>query len=62
MKTYVRPEIIVKSLATDEMLMTNVCGMKAEDVVKDHGGQGYFDGVARKRGGQDCAVVRFCSS
>ena len=59
MKTYVKPEIEIKSLATDEMLMTNYCGMHASDVVKASGQPCYLAAVGFQGGGQDDGIVRF---
>ena len=57
MKTYEKPNIIVKSLATDEMLMTNQCGQYIYDICKEDGftiksifnrkGHGLKDGYVR---------------
>lgn len=57
MKTYEKPVIIVKSLATDEMLMTNQCGEYLYDICDKTGfsiknifnrkGHGLNDGIVR---------------
>ena len=57
MKTYEKPNIIVKSLATDEMLMTNQCGQYIYDICKDSGFK--TRNVFFKKGhGLDCGKVR----
>ena len=61
MKNYEKPEITIKSLATDEMIMTNYCGMSALGVIMS-GGQNCLQGAyAVPGGGQDNNVVRFSS-
>jgi len=58
---YEKPEIIVKSLATDEMLMTNFCGMPSSAVTAEGSALCLRDAYAVPGGGQDNGIVRFSS-
>ena len=61
MKTYVKPEIIVKSLATDEMLMTNHCGELITDVCKEEGRTNLKDLFFKRGHGLDDGYIRACT-
>jgi len=59
---YEKPEIIVKSLATDEMIMANYCGMSALQVLAASSQTCLQAAYDVPGGGQDNNVVRFTVS
>ena len=62
MNNYEKPEIIVKSLATDEMIMANYCGMPSSAVTSMGSALCLRDAYAVPGGGQDNGIVRFTLS
>jgi len=61
MNNYEKPEITIKSLATDEMIMTNYCGLSSNTVQSMGSALCLRDAYAVPGGGQDNGIVRFGS-